>query len=54
MNEDLEMLCLCGNRLPEDRNVCEKCDGNYPDEESETFDSYPEDTPLFYDYYGGE
>lgn len=61
----LDMVCTCGARLPVDNpvSVCGTCLGAedgwasdedcYDSEESDQTD-YPEDTPMFDDYYGGE
>lgn len=57
--ENLKLLCLCGNALEDGKVHCEECEmvrneDCYDPSESDTNDCYPEDTPLFYDYYGGE
>lgn len=60
----LDMVCVCGTRLPVDNpvSICNAClraeDGwidedSYDEEESDTTD-YPDDTPMYEDYYGGE
>lgn len=61
----MDMVCTCGRRLPVDNpvSICNAClraeddwageEESYDDEESDTAD-YPDDTPMFDDYYGGE
>lgn len=60
----MDMVCICGKRLPVDNpvSICNTClnaeegwfDGEDSDyTESDTAD-YPDDTPMFHDYYGGE
>ena len=55
----LDMVCTCGKRLPVDNpvSVCNTC-LNGVDEDSDYTESdstdYPDDTPMFEDYYGGE
>jgi hypothetical protein len=61
----MDMVCTCGRRLPVDNpvSICNAClraeddwageEESYDDEESDTAD-YPDDTPMFEDYYGGE
>lgn len=59
----MDMVCVCGTRLPVDNpvSICNAClnaeEGWFDDEsdytESDTAD-YPDDTPMFHDYYGGE
>lgn len=58
----MDMVCVCGARLPVDNpvSICHHClkdaeriygDPDYT--ESDATD-YPQDTPMFEDYYGGE
>lgn len=60
----MDMVCTCGTRLPVDNpvSICNTClraeDGwidedSYDETESDTTD-YPDDTPMYEDYYGGE
>lgn len=46
-----EMVCVCGARLPKNNPVslCHHCL-----KDAERQDAYPEDTPMYEDYYGGE
>lgn len=60
----IDMVCTCGARLPVDNpvSVCGAClnggDALLSDDDSDYSEpdtnDYPEDTPLYYDYYGGE
>lgn len=64
----LNMVCVCGAKLRVDApySICHHCMKQGNDEEAMSIawndsdysepdtNDYPEDTPLFYDYYGGE
>ena len=62
----MDMVCVCGTRLPIDNpvSICNGClnaEEGWIDEDSYDFDytesdtaDYPDDTPMFHDYYGGE
>ena len=60
----VEMICVCGARLPKDNpvSICNAClkdaqqesDPTNSDYSESDLNDYPEDTPMFYDYYGGE
>lgn len=45
----MEMVCICGARLPKDNpvSICHHC-------LKEAEREYPQDTPMYEDYYGGE
>lgn len=60
----MDMVCTCGQRLPVDNGVsiCNACvnaeEGWFDEEDSDYGESdttdYPDDTPMFDEYYGGE
>lgn len=68
MDDELELLCLCGNRLDDGEIHCEWCQddpGDPGDMDGDlesglasagwgTDEAYEHDTPLYEDYYGGE
>jgi hypothetical protein len=59
----MDMVCTCGKRLPVDNpvsicNTCLNAEEGWADDDSDYRESdttdYPDDTPMFEDYYGGE
>lgn len=60
----MDMVCTCGARLPVDNptsicNTCLRAEEGWIDEDDSDYSEsdptdYPDDTPMFDDYYGGE
>lgn len=62
--EQLDMVCVCGARLPVDNpvsicNACLRAEDGWSDEDDSDYsepdtNDYDDETPLYHDYYGGE
>ena len=54
----LNMVCVCGSRLPVDNpvSICNGCLGDEDNDRPyfEFADDDEDETPLYHDYYGGE
>lgn len=55
----MDMVCTCGRRLPVDNpvsicNQCLKMEELLDEQDSDEPNYYPQETPMYEDYYGGE